>query len=139
MEANRVSGCCGFRVRDGMKAKYIPLQCHTSWSQWRSRWFYLEQKELDLVLVVPEVRPERSEDWTSKPPLTPSLETFVDVVSDLHERGLTGYQVVEDFVSPRIQPLQARAHPAFDYTGAEDVTRISSWGIHPYVVSSSCF
>nr|ABA97857.1 retrotransposon protein, putative, unclassified [Oryza sativa Japonica Group] len=126
MEANRVSGCCGFRVRDGMKAKYIPLQCHTSWSQWRSRWFYLEQKELDLVLVVPEVRPERFEDWTSKPPLTPSLETFVDVVSDLHERGLTGYEVVEDFVSRRIQPLQARAHPAFDYTGAEDVTRISS-------------
>nr|AAM91878.1 hypothetical protein [Oryza sativa Japonica Group] len=80
MEPNRVSGCCGFRLRDGMKAKYIPLQCHSSRSQWRSRWFYLEIKELDPVLVVPEVQPERSEDWTSKPPITPSLQAFVDAV-----------------------------------------------------------
>jgi hypothetical protein len=121
-----------------MKAKYIPLQCHTSRSHWRSRWFSLELKELDPVLVVPEVQPERSEDWTSKPPLTPSLQAFVDAVSELRERGLTGYEVVEDFVSCQIQPLQARAHPALDYTGAEDVTRISSWGIRPCVVSSSC-
>nr|ABA98451.1 retrotransposon protein, putative, Ty3-gypsy subclass [Oryza sativa Japonica Group] len=70
MEANRVSGCCGFRLRDGMKAKYIPLQCHTSQSQWRSRWFYLKIKEHDPVLVIPEVQPDQSESWTSKPPLT---------------------------------------------------------------------
>ena len=138
MEANQVLGCCGFRLRDSMKAKYIPLQCQTSRSQWRSRWFYLELKELDPVLVVPEVQPEHSEDWTSKPPLTPSLQAFVDVVSDIRERGLTGYEVIEDFVSCRIQPLQARAHPTFDYTGAEDVTQISSWGIRPCVISS-CF
>ena len=25
MEASRVSGCCGFRLRDGMKARYISL------------------------------------------------------------------------------------------------------------------
>lgn len=85
-----------------MKAKYIPLQCHSSRSQWRSRWFYLEIKELDPVLVVPEVQPERSEDWTSKPPITPSLQAFVDAVSDLREQGLTGYEVVKDFVSRRI-------------------------------------
>jgi hypothetical protein len=55
-------------------------------------------------------------------------------VSDLREQGLTGYEVIKDFVSGRIQPLQARAHPVFDYTGAEDITRISSRGICPYVV-----
>lgn len=134
MEANRVSGCCGFHLHDSMKARYIPFQCHSSRSQWRSRWFYLELKELDAVLVVPEVHPERSEDWTSKPPLTRSLQDFVDAVSDLRERGLTGYEVVKDFVSRRIQPLQACAHTAFDYTGAKDITRISSRGTCLYVV-----
>ncbi len=60
MESNRISGCCGFRLRDGMKAIYIPFQCPSSWSQWRSKWFYLEIKDLDHVLIVPEDKPERS-------------------------------------------------------------------------------
>ena len=74
MQANRVSGCYGFRLHGGMKAKYIPLQCHSSHSQWRSRWFYLKLKELDPVLAMPEVQPERSGDWTSKPPMTSSFD-----------------------------------------------------------------
>ena len=136
MEPNWVSGCCGFRLRDGMKARYIPLQCHSSRSQWRTRWLYLGIKELDPVLIVPEVQPDRSEDWNSKPPMTPSLQAFVDIVSGLRERGLTGYEIVEDFVSRRIQPLQAHAHPAFDYAGTEDITQISSRGIRPCVALS---
>jgi hypothetical protein len=35
MEASRVSGCCGFRLRDDMKAKYIPFQSHSSRRQWQ--------------------------------------------------------------------------------------------------------
>ena len=54
MEAGRVSGCYGFRLRDGMKARYISLKCHTSQTKWRSKWFYLKLEELDPVLVVPE-------------------------------------------------------------------------------------
>jgi hypothetical protein len=111
MEPNRVSGCCGFRLRDGMKERYIPLQCHSSRSQWRTRWFYLEIKELDPVLIVPEVQPDRSEDWTSKPPMTPSLQAFVDIVSGLRERGWTGYEVVDDFVSRRINRCKPALTP----------------------------
>jgi hypothetical protein len=128
MEAGKVSGCCGFRLRDGMKARYISLQCHTSRSKWRSRWFYLELEELDLVLVVPKDQPVRQDCWTSKPPLTPSLEVFTNAIGELREQGLTGYEVVQDFIARHIQPLQARAHPAFDYEGASDATRISSRG-----------
>jgi hypothetical protein len=55
-------------------------------------------EELDPVLVVPEDQLGRSENWTSKPSLTPSLKAFVDIVSDLRVWGLTGYEVVEDFI-----------------------------------------
>ncbi len=61
MEGTRVSGCCGFRLRDGMKARYIPFQNHSSRGQWRSKWFYIKRKELDPVLVVPENQPDRSD------------------------------------------------------------------------------
>lgn len=62
MEPHRISGCCGFRVRDGMKAEYIPFNCPSSQSSWRSKWFYLHVDELDPVLVVLEDQPERSSD-----------------------------------------------------------------------------
>jgi hypothetical protein len=133
MEAGKVSGCCGFRLRDGMKVRYISLQCHTSQSKWQSRWFYLKLEELDPVLVVPENQPVRQDCWTSKPPMTPSLEAFANFIGDLREQGLTGYEVIQDLVARCIQPLQARAHPAFDYEGASDVTRISSRGTRSHV------
>ncbi len=77
---------------------------------------------------MPENQPIRQECWTSKPLLTPSLEAFANIIGGLREQGLTGYEVAQDFIARRIQPLQARAHPAFHYEGALDVIRISSRG-----------
>jgi hypothetical protein len=65
--------------------------------------------------------------------LTPSLEAFANVIRELREQGLIGYEVVQDFVARRIQPLQAHAHPAFDYEGASDKTRISSRGTRSHI------
>ena len=129
MESNRVSGCVGFRLRDGLKSRYIPFHCPSSRSKWRNRWFYLEIKDSNPVFVVPEDQPDKIPSWTAKPPLTPSLQSFIDIIDDLRERGLSGYEVAADFVGRRIQPLQARAHPAFDYSGPEDATRVSPRGI----------
>jgi hypothetical protein len=66
-----------------MKARYISLQCHTSRTKWLSKWFFLELEELDPVLVVPENQPVRQDYWTSRPPLTPSLEAFANVIEGL--------------------------------------------------------
>nr|BAC84278.1 hypothetical protein [Oryza sativa Japonica Group]BAD31900.1 hypothetical protein [Oryza sativa Japonica Group] len=53
----------------------------------------------------------------------------------LGHMGLTGYEVVQDFIARHIQPLQARAHPAFDYEGASDAPRISSRALRADVVT----
>nr|ABA99765.2 retrotransposon protein, putative, unclassified [Oryza sativa Japonica Group] len=84
---------------------------------------------------MPENQPIRQECWTSKPLLTPSLEAFANIIGGLREQGLTGYEVAQDFIAQRIQPLQARAHPAFHYEGALDVIRISSRDLSADVVT----
>jgi hypothetical protein len=130
MESNRVAGCIGFRLRDSLKSRYIPFKCPSSRSKWRTRWFYLQIENSDPVLVNPEDQPEKVHEWTAKPTLTPSLQSFIDIIDDLRKRGLSGYEVAADFVGRRIQPLQARTHPAFDYSGPDDVTRVSPRGIY---------
>nr|ABA96242.1 hypothetical protein LOC_Os12g11890 [Oryza sativa Japonica Group] len=75
------------------------LLCPSSRSKWRNRWFYLEIKDSNPVLVVPEEQPNKIPVWTAKPPLTPSLQSFIDIIDDLRERGLSGYEVVADFVA----------------------------------------
>nr|CAE02992.2 OSJNBa0043L09.11 [Oryza sativa Japonica Group] len=89
MEPNRVSGCVGFRLRDGLKSRYIPFQCPSSRSKWWTRWFYLQIKDSDPVFVVPEEQPDKIPSWTAKPPLTPSLQSFIDIVDDLRALPLT--------------------------------------------------
>ena len=38
---------------------------------------------------------------------------------------VSGLQIMATFIRRRIQPLQARAHPMWEYTGVEDPTRVS--------------
>ncbi|OEL26742.1 hypothetical protein BAE44_0012237, partial [Dichanthelium oligosanthes] len=49
---------------------------------------------------------------------------------------LTGVKVLWTFFERRIQPLKARAHPMFQYTGAGDPTRISPDELAPVKVKS---
>nr|AAV43892.1 hypothetical protein [Oryza sativa Japonica Group] len=69
-----------------------------------------------------------------KAPFDPLSPSFIDIIDDLRVRGLSGYKVTADFVGRRIQPLQARAHPAFDYSGPEDATRVSPRGLNSEAV-----
>nr|ABA98871.1 retrotransposon protein, putative, unclassified [Oryza sativa Japonica Group] len=108
MESNRVSGCVGFRLRDGLKSRYIPFQCPSSRSKWRNRWFYLEIKNSNPVFVVPEDQPDKIPSWTAKPPLTPSLQSFIDIIDDLRAQGLSGYEVVADFVGLSSEIVERR-------------------------------
>ena len=48
------------------------------------------------------------------------VERVVQLVRD----GVTGMDLLEVFLGRRIQPLQARDHPMWMYSGLEDSTRI---------------
>ena len=58
------------------------------------------------------------------------VKVLVERVVQLVRDGVTGMDLLEVFLSRRIQPLQARDHPMRMYTGLEYSTRI-----HPEDVS----
>ena len=51
---------------------------------------------------------------------------LVNAVVDLIRGGVTGMDLLEAFLSRRIQPLQARDHTMWHYSGPEDTTRTHS-------------
>ncbi|KAI4991474.1 hypothetical protein ZWY2020_039845 [Hordeum vulgare] len=51
------------------------------------------------------------------------VEMFVGEVISLVRNGLTGMDLLETFLSRRIQPLRARDHAMWHYSGSEDSTR----------------
>ena len=58
------------------------------------------------------------------------VKVLVERVVQLVRDGVTGMDLLEVFLSRRIQPLQARDHPMWMYSGLEDSSRI-----HPKDVS----
>ena len=51
-------------------------------------------------------------------------DILVERVVQLVLQGVTGMDLLEVFLSRRIQPLQARDHPMWMYTGANDSARV---------------
>ena len=51
------------------------------------------------------------------------VKVLVEQVIQLIRDGVTGMDLLEDFLGRRIQPLQARDHPMWMYSGLEDSTR----------------
>ena len=52
------------------------------------------------------------------------VKVLVGRVVQLVREGVTGMDLLEVFLRRRIQPLQARDHPMWLYSGLEDTTRI---------------
>ena len=42
----------------------------------------------------------------------------------LKQQGLTGFSIVSSFLRRRVQPLKEREHLGFEYSGAEDPSRM---------------
>ena len=52
------------------------------------------------------------------------VKVLVERVVQLIRDGVTGMDLLEVFLRRRIQPLQARDHPMWMYSGLDDTTRI---------------
>ena len=59
------------------------------------------------------------------------MNMLVERVVQLINQGITGMDLLEVFLSRCIQPLQARDHPMWMYSGADDTSRV-----HPEEVSA---
>ena len=100
---------------------------------WQSTWFYCKDQPtpgqstglLPFLCssgeaLLPEGGPEKKAQ----------VKVLVERVVQLVRDGMTGMDLLEVFLGQSIQPLQARDHPMWMYSGLEDSTRI-----HPEDVS----
>jgi hypothetical protein len=94
---------------------------------WQSTWFYC--KDVASPNMSTGLPP-----FTLDRPTTPrtlsvtkgekvQVGILVNAVVDLVCGGVTGMDLLETFLSRRIQPLQARDHTMWHYSGPEDTTR----------------
>ena len=51
-------------------------------------------------------------------------DEYVTRIAELKQAGLTGVQLSGIFLKRRVQPLQARAEPMWEYKGAADTSRV---------------
>jgi hypothetical protein len=113
-----VVGSISFMLRRNMKSEYIDLALRDNTTGWKQGWFYLDNPALALKSRtgrVPVVGPE----WTNQLATldTQELKSLLDDLQQLKAEGLTGAAVAINFCRRLIQPLQDRAHPAFEYRG----------------------
>jgi hypothetical protein len=89
-------------------------------------WFYIDNPAPVLkgrTGRISVVGPE----WTNQLATldTQELKPLLDDLEQLKAEGLTGTAVAINFCRRLIQPLQDRAHPAFEYWGQSDPTRVA--------------
>ena len=95
---------------------------------WQPTWFYCKDQPIPGQSTgLPPFSMARFEKPSSlkvaleeKEEVTVLVERVVQLVRD----GVTGMDLLEVFLRRRIQPLQARDHPMWMYTGIDDTTRI---------------
>ncbi|KAI4995704.1 hypothetical protein ZWY2020_037752 [Hordeum vulgare] len=99
-------------------------------------------REGERVLLL-RTRTRTSLDWPAPPKqlaLTRAekndIQPLVGALVDIVRRGVTGIDLLEVFLGRRIQPLQARNHAMWHYTGPEDSTRTNVVGVTEERVTS---
>ena len=73
-------------------------------------------------------RPRVPSSLTMTPGEEYEVSLLVDKVVGLVREGVTGMDLLEVFLNQHIQPLQARDHPMWMYSGADDTARVHGGG-----------
>jgi hypothetical protein len=113
-------------LRQNMKPEYIDLALLDNTTGWKQGWFYLDNPAPALRERTGRI-PVVGLEWTNQLVTldTQELKPLLDDLEKLKAEGLTGAAVAISFCRCLIQPLQDRAHPAFEYWGQSDPTRVA--------------
>jgi hypothetical protein len=76
---------------------------------------------LALLVIAPTL--DRAE-WVKDPGPESGFNPVLDQIWYLAENGVTSLMVLHDFLSKHLAPLQDRPHPAWTYTGVNDIMRL---------------
>jgi hypothetical protein len=126
--------CGGLGIQKRGRSGFPSMTFPDSVRGWQSTWFYCKDvASPNMSTGLPPFTLDRP--VTPKPLYVTKVEKIqvgilVNAISELIRGGVTGLDLLETFLSRRIQPLQARDHTMWHYSGPEDTTRT-----HPEEVS----
>jgi hypothetical protein len=134
-----VIGSIGFMLRRNMKSEYIDLTLPDNTTGWKQGWFNLDNPTPALRERTGRV-PFPGPEWTNQLATwdTEELKPLLDDLEQLKAEGLTGVAVAISFCRRLIQPLQDRAHPAFEYWGQSDPTRVAQRKVSKAIRNREC-
>nr|CAB3486571.1 unnamed protein product [Digitaria exilis] len=113
-----------FRLRDKMKRNYPVYYLRASQFVWTCLWFYAKLPQSCRLAFKGNALKE-SNNWKEELLLSSEQDKQVRQIGELSTQGLTGVDIVHDYLKHRISPLRRRAHLACNYTGPTDPTRDS--------------
>ena len=120
--------CGGLGIQTRGKSSFPAMILPDSVRGWQSTWFYCKDQSLpgQLTGLPPFTMDQVGQPSPLKvlPEEKAHVKVLVNRVVQLIRDGVTGMDLLEVFLRRRIQPLQARDHPMWMYSGLEDSTRI---------------
>jgi hypothetical protein len=133
-----VVGSVSFMLHRNMKSKYIDLALPDNTTGFQG-WFYLDKPTPASKSKTGRI-PVAGPEWTNQLATldTQELKPLLDDLEQLKVEGLTGAMVAISFCRRLIQPLQGWAHPAFEYWGQSDPTRVAQCKVSKAEMIARC-
>ena len=106
--------------------RYFNMKFVDSAQGWRKKWFFAESDQEVQLEFASDGISSRTKAWSHKLTTEEAWE-IAPLLTKIGEllHHLSGMQIIATFVRMRVWPLQARAHPMWEYEGPNDSTRIS--------------
>jgi hypothetical protein len=124
----------GFGCFTQTEVKYFNLKMLENDQSWRSKWFYAKDltmanpgSEVDEFQAVSNLQARLSwENVMTKEEMaaTEPLMTKIQDLCSTPGKELTSIQLIRLSIEHRVQPLSARTHCMWDYSGRKDSTRV---------------
>lgn len=123
-DAKALSDGVAFHFRMGLAEKYIEAEWKIKWDEWGQKWSYVSISIEHLSFRISAEPAAHNETWPDKDACDGDPAPTVERIKLLRERGLTMQMVAADFPQWHLAPLQARARPAWNYSGDGNDTHL---------------
>jgi hypothetical protein len=121
---SRIVGSVYLKLRDDRQGEYIPMPLSSNIPGWQKRWFYMQEQDLATPLSASTSHlPTPTTEWTLEPHGSGDLAEIAELKKMIADSGVEGPHVAKLFMERRCQPLKARIHSGFEYSGLDDPTR----------------
>ncbi|KAK1663141.1 hypothetical protein QYE76_051300 [Lolium multiflorum] len=115
---------------------YFDVKLPDSVQGWRKKWLYIQEENhgcaednippFDGAEKILRRRSWDAEATEEEKTSTEALMTRIHELQNTRGKELSGIQITAYFLRTRVQPLQARKYPLWNYAGDEDIDRLST-------------